>query len=291
MLNLISKSKYFLIASSIIIISCILFIIIFGLNFGIDFKGGSLIKIKFSNYIPKFEDIKAEVLKETKFADIRKAEDKSVIIKTTEITEIQKNKIVENLQKLDEKNKIEIESFESIGPAIGNELKRKTIIAVSIVVILIILYIAFAFRKAKIPSPFYYGISAIIALIHDLIVTLGIFAILGKFFNAPINAPFIAAMLTILGYSVNDTIVVFDRIRENLKKYSYDFSIIVNKSINETITRSLNTSLTTLFVLLAIFIFGGSNIRFFVLALIIGIISGTYSSIFIASPILLKFKK
>ncbi len=161
-----------------------------------------------------------------------------------------------------------------------------------IVLAIIILYIALAFQKVSKPvASWKYGLSAIVALFHDILITLGIFSILGHFYGIEINIPFVAAILTVLGYSVNDTIVVFDRIRENLPKSELDFENTVNVSVNQTITRSINTSLTTLLVLLSILFWGGETIRDFVLALSIGVFIGTYSSIFLASPMLVVWEK
>lgn len=183
--------------------------------------------------------------------------------------------------------------FESIGPVIGAELKQKAIYAIIIALVAIVSYVAWAFRKVSHPvESWKYGTVAIIALFHDILITLGIFSVLGHFYNIEVGTPFIAALLTILGYSVNDTIVVFDRTRENLiRAPEKTFEETVNKGVNETMVRSLNTSLTTLIVLLAIFFFGGETIKYFALALTIGIISGTYSSIFTASPLLVSWQR
>ncbi len=190
-------------------------------------------------------------------------------------------------------NKMLEERVETIGPAISSQLKKRSVKAAIAVILAIVLYIAYAFRKVSKPvKSWKYGITAIIALFHDVLITMGIFAILGKYLDVEIDIPFVVAMLTILGYSVNDTIVVFDRIRENLIKHGYDrFAQMVNKGVNETLVRSLNTSVTTLLVLSALFFFGGESIHYFSLALIIGIILGTYSSIFLASPLLVVWKK
>ncbi|MBA3046872.1 protein translocase subunit SecF, partial [Candidatus Falkowbacteria bacterium] len=170
--------------------------------------------------------------------------------------------------------------------------KRKSVLAIIIVLIAIVLYIAWTFRKVSKPvASWKYGLAAIIALFHDVIITVGIFAVLGKFFGVEINTAFVAAILTVLGYSVNDTIVVFDRVRENLPKSEEDFEGTINTSVNQTITRSINTSITTLLVLLSIVFFGGATIRDFILALSIGVFVGTYSSIFLASPILVIWEK
>lgn len=180
--------------------------------------------------------------------------------------------------------------FESIGPVIGQELKEKSIYAVMIVLLAIIAYIAYAFRKVSYPvASWKYGLAAIIALFHDVLIIPGVFAVLGHFWGVQVDAYFITAILTILGFSVHDTIVTFDRIRENLhRRQDQTFENMVNLSVNETLVRSLNTSLTTAFVLLSVLLFGGESVRYFVLALFLGIIIGTYSSIFIASPLLVE---
>ncbi len=183
--------------------------------------------------------------------------------------------------------------FEAIGPTIGKELRQKTYWALVLIITAIVVYIAWAFRKVSKPvTSWKYGTVTIVALLHDIIIPVGIFSLLGRLYNIEVNAPFVAALLTILGYSVNDTIVVFDRIRENLlKHYDGDFDEIVESSIRQTLVRSFNTSITTLLSLIAIFFFGGESIRDFVLALIIGVVSGTYSSIFIASPLLVTWRR
>lgn len=182
--------------------------------------------------------------------------------------------------------------YDSVGPSIGQELKSKAMSATVLVLIMIIIYIAWTFRKVSKPiASWKFGIAAIIALFHDVIIVLGVFAYLGHFYDIEINTAFVAAILTVLGYSVNDTIVVFDRIRENLPKSDVDFEETVNISVNQTIVRSINTSLTTLLVLLSIVFFGGATIRDFVLALSIGVFIGTYSSIFLASPVLVIWEK
>ena len=193
----------------------------------------------------------------------------------------------------EENSNIKEKRFDSIGPVIGNELKSTAVIAIVIALIAIVLYIGWAFRKVSRPvSSFKYGIIATITLFHDIIITLGVFAVLGHLYNIEIGIPFVAALLAILGYSVNDTIVVFDRTRENLiRSGADDFENVVNKSVNETLIRSLNTSFTTLLVLATLYLFGGATIKYFVVALIVGISAGTYSSIFIASPLLVTWQK
>lgn len=183
--------------------------------------------------------------------------------------------------------------FDSVGPSVGQELRQKAFKAIAYVIIAIVLYIAWAFRHVSKPvNSWKYGVAAVIALIHDVIILLGVFVFLGHYFDIEINTPFIVALLTIAGYSVNDTIIVFDRTRENLRLHHFrDFEETVNNSVNETLSRSINTSLATMLSLLAIYFFGGESVKNFSLVLIIGIISGTYSSIFIASPLLVTWHK
>ncbi len=223
----------------------------------------------------------------------KKAKDVSVETDSKNVdVEINADNANQTIAGAGEKN-VEEKRFDSIGPVIGNELKSTAVWAVAIALIGMVLYIGWAFRKVSRPvSSFKYGISATIALFHDVVITLGAFSVLGHFYNVEIGLPFMAAILAILGYSVNDTIVVFDRTRENLiKSGSENFEDTVNKSVNETLIRSLNSSFTTLLVLFALFLFGGETIKYFIAALLVGISFGTYSSIFIASPLLVTWQK
>ena len=190
-------------------------------------------------------------------------------------------------------NKVLEDRLETIGPSVSAVLKKRVWTAGLVVILAIILYISYAFRKVSRPvQSWKYGISAVIALVHDVSITAGVFAILGRYYGVHVDIPFVVALLTILGYSVNDTIVVFDRIRENLIRRSANtFEAVANIAVNETMVRSLNTSLTVLLVLVALFFFGGASIHYFTLALIIGIGFGTYSSIFVASTILVVWEK
>ncbi len=184
--------------------------------------------------------------------------------------------------------------FTTIGPTIGKTLLHKAITAIAFALLMIIVYIGFAFRKIpKEVNPWRFGVTAIIALLHDVIIVTGVFAILGAFLDVELDALFITAMLTVFGYSVNDTIVIFDRIRENLIRSEGHESVgkVINKSLNQTLRRSINTSVSTLIVLVAVLIWGSPSIFYFVLALTLGTLVGTYSSIFTASPILLKWNK
>jgi len=183
------------------------------------------------------------------------------------------------------------EGFQVIGPVIGEELKQKTKIVIILALISILIYIAFSFRKIARPvNSWVYGMAGLVALFHDVLIPLGVFAILGKFYGVEVTIPIITAFLTVFGYSINDSVVVFDRVRENLlKTRDLNFNQVVEKSLNETLTRSINTSVTTLLALFAILFLGGASLKFFSFALILGIGLGTYSSIFIATPLLTSF--
>lgn len=285
MFNLIGKRKIYFAASGLMILVGLIFLIIFKLNWGIDFKGGTLWELKFP------AEVSNAALKEywpslnLGEADIRTAEDNQMI-KLRNLSSEEHDFILENFRK--KFGAVEEISYETIGPTIGKEIKDKAVLTLILSSIAIILYVAWAFRKVSRPvSSWEFGVAATIALIHDLLIMLAVFVFLGKFLGVMIDSYFITAMLTVLGYSVNDTIVIFDRIRERLKlKLDEPFEILVNKSINETLTRSLVTGMCALFVLLVLFLFGGESIRWFMLAMMVGIVTGTYSSIFIASPLL-----
>jgi len=297
MYKIIENKKSWFILSSIFIFLSFFALLNWGLKLGIDFTGGSLLEISYEkkpeiNKIEKvFKDLELNNVK------IQPSENNKFILRFENIDENIHQNIIKNLKEIEveniEKNVFKELRFESIGPIIGQELKTKAIKAIIVVLIFIVLYIAYVFRKVSKPvASWKYGLSAIIALAHDLIIIIGIFSFLGYYFNIEINSLFVSALLTILGFSVHDTIVTFDRTRENLFKYQdKEFDEIVNLSVNQTIIRSLNTSFTTLFVLLAIYIFGGESIKNFVLALILGVLIGTYSSIFIASPLLTWWNK
>jgi len=294
MLKIIQKRKLWFTVSGIFCLISIIALIVWRLNFGIDFTGGALMELSFSGKDGTHPEIQAvkEVLNPLELGEIniQPSGENNLLLRMKAIDETTHQNI---LSALNEKFTIEEKRFESIGPVIGQELKRKAIYAIVIALVAIICYIAWAFRKVSYPvASWKYGTVATITLFHDILIVLGVFSILGHFQNVEIGTPFIAALLTILGYSVNDTIVVFDRIRENLARSPANtFEETVNKGVNETLVRSLNTSLTTLFVLFAIYFFGGETIKYFALALIIGIISGTYSSIFTASPLLVSWQR
>lgn len=291
MIPIIHHRKIFFAISGILVLSSILALILWQLKLGIDFTGGSLLQVGF-----KEERLANDKIKE-KLAGLDLGEvtvqpvgEKGVILRFKDVDEETHQKVLTNLggsAVLEEKR------FESVGPVIGQELKRRALWAIVLVLLMIIIYIAWAFRKVSQPvASWRYGLAAILALIHDVFIPTGFFAVLGHFFGVEVGLLFVTALLTILGFSVHDTIVVFDRIRENLRKGgSGDFENTVEVSINQTITRSINTSLVVILTLLAIYLFGGESTKFFALTLILGIFFGTYSSIFIASPLLVSWLK
>lgn len=298
-IEIIKKSKIWYLISGILCSISILSIIFFGLKVSIDFTGGSLMELRFSSISDGIELNSASSMKkyfdeniadvETGEFSVQKVEDDYYMFKFQEVSEEKHQEVLAKIRENLDPD-IKEEAYQFIGSIIGQELKEKTYITIFLVVFLIVLYIAWAFRKVSYPvSSWKYGISAIIALIHDVLIMAGAFSILGIIFNIQIDILFITAILTTLGYSINDTIVIYDRIRENLKRTNDKFDILVNKSINESIKRSIYTSFTTLIVLLSIYFFGGASVKNFVLALIIGVVVGTYSSIFIASPLLVSW--
>ena len=226
---------------------------------------------------------------------VRATGDDAYIIRARFLTEDERQAILNTLSSGGDV--VTEERFNSIGPTIGAELKSKAIVALIIVVVAIIFFIAYVFRGVSKPvSSWRYGFVAIVALVHDVLIAVGVFAILGQFGGVEIDILFVMAQLAILGFSVNDTIVVFDRVRENLKLNQDNnnhepFDDTVGKSLEQTFARSINTSITTLLVLVALFIFGGDSTRTFALALMIGVVAGTYSSIFLASPLLVEIGK
>ncbi len=288
--NILGTRKIWFTVSGLLVTLSIAASVIYGFNLGIDFTGGSLLQVRYTADRPEV-NVVTEQLTQAGIhnAVVQPSGDDTLIIKTQFLDNTQRAAAMAALGE----TAIE-ESFESIGPTIGEELRQKAVSAIILVLVAIIAYVSWAFRgvsRGPVPS-WAYGASAIIALIHDLAITLGIFVLLGQFYGVEINAMFITALLTILGFSVHDTIVVFDRIREGLRRSKQDsFEGVLNESINLTMMRSLNTSATALIMLVVLFFFGGESIRYFILALIIGITVGTYSSVFVASPLLLVWQK
>lgn len=286
MINLMRFKLFYFIFSLIIILPGLYFLITSGLKLGIDFTGGALLEYRFDHPVEP-EELKKTITDQGAEVGLIQTSDNNIYIIRTK--EVRPEKIPEIKDKLSQKfGLVEERRVENVGPVIGSELKDKAIKALIVASLAIVAYIAFSFRKVPKPaSSIRFGIAASIALLHDVLLVVGIFAILGKFMSVEIDSLFVTALLTIIGFSVHDTIVVFDRIRENLlKNIGSKFDYVANISVVQTLGRSLNTSLTVVFVLTALLLFGGETIRWFVVALLIGIISGTYSSIFNATALL-----
>ena len=291
-LSIIKNRKYYYIVSGALFLAAVLSIIAWGLKPGLDFTGGSLMEVRFAGARPQIAEIQSavgplnlgEIVAQPAGAD-------EMILKFKSVTEDEHQQILSTLKSSFAGSSVTENRFDSIGPVIGQELLIKTWWMIVIASLAIICYIGFAFRKVSKPlASWKYGVSAILALVHDLVIVVGIFSVLGHFRGIEVDGLFITALLTVMGFSVHDTIVVFDRTRENLSKfYSGKFEEVVNDSVNQTLVRSINTSLTVILVLLALFVLGGDSIKNFTLALLIGIAIGTYSSIFVASPLIVDW--
>lgn len=289
MFDFVGKRKWFYAFSLAIMVPGIVFLLLGGLKLGIDFTGGTIWELQFRQPVESLavrEELAANGYDRTQ---VQIAEGNTALIRTRELQEgsADKAKLAEALRaRFGEFTELQIQT---VGPSAGSEISRRAVLAVALASLGILAYIAYAFRQAQ--HPFRFGICAILAMIHDVLVVLGIFAILGYFFNVEIDALFVTALLTVIGFSVHDTIVVFDRVRENtIRRAGRDYADTVNHSIVQTLARSVNTSLTVIFTLLALYLFGGETIKNFVLALLVGIISGTYSSIFNASLLLVSWE-
>ncbi len=287
-MNILKRKKIYFLISLIVMIPGLISLALWGLNLSIEFTGGSRMTVTFPREVTvEQRDFLRNNLeeKEIKVSSIETS-NKLAIIRTEEMDQ-KKNE--EFKKDLSEKYKGALQQeFSTIGPTIGGETTQNAVKAVLVASLLVVIYISWVFRKVPKPaSSIRFGVSTVLALVHDVLVVVGIFSILGHFLHVEIDSLFVTAVLTVIGFSVHDTIVVFDRIRENLEKNGgSNFEKTVNDSIMQTIGRSLNTSITVLLVLIALLLFGGESIRWFVVALIIGMLSGTYSSIFNASPIL-----
>jgi preprotein translocase subunit SecF len=285
---ILNNKKIFLAVSGILVLASLLAIVFFGLRLGIDFKGGAITEIAYTQERPSL-DVLNPGLSNLGLGNIsiQPAGDLGYLIKSKDLTDVEHSNLLEALS-LGGSFSLKETNFNSIGPSVGKELARKAIFSIVLVILVIICFIAFTFRKVSKPvSSWKYGLISIIALLHDIIIPVGVFAVLSHFTSAQVDSLFVVALLTILGLSLSDTIVIFDRVRENLKNNpNNDFEKNVGLSLSQSITRSLNTSITTLIVLFALFIFGPDSTKYFSLMLILGMFFGTYSSIFLASPLL-----
>lgn len=291
--SIVATRKIWYTLSAVLVGLSIIAIAVFGFVPGIDFTGGALLEVEYEAR-PEVQSVRDAVdgLAYVNKSVVQEVDENAVLLRLPFLSVDEHKEVVGVLEGLSEQGMEEVR-YETIGPSISSELRSKSIWSITIVVIAIILFIAFAFRKVNKPvSSWKYGLAAIVALIHDVLIPSGIVAVLGRFAGFEVDTLFVVALLTILGFSVNDTIVTFDRIRENLLRHPHSsFEDNVDLSIQQTITRSINTSITTLFAMVAIYFFGGETVKDFMLVLIIGTVIGTYSSIFLASPFLTEFAR
>ena len=294
-MNIAKNLKYFFILPGALSVLAILALVLWGLKPGIDLSGGSLLQVSYASARPTVEQVHT-VLAPLALGEVRvqPTGESGFILRERDLSNDEHAALLKALGTLGAAKE---EQFTSVGPSIGQELLRKAWVAIALVTISIILFIAFAFRGVSKPvASWKYGIVAIITLLHDILIPTGLFALLGHLAGAEVDALFIVALLTILGISINDTIVVFDRIRENLRlneehRKREEFEGVVGRSIMQTLARSINTSVTVVIVLLALFFVGPASTHNFALTLIVGMIAGTYSSIFLASPLLVVWEK
>ncbi|MSU45394.1 MAG: protein translocase subunit SecF [Candidatus Zambryskibacteria bacterium] len=289
---IVNHRKLFYSISGILVIGSIVAMLMYGFNFGIDFKGGAILEVEYTQIIPSLDTVNKALSPLKVDATARQIGESGYLIRMKSLSEPERVQVLQALE-ISGVAKFEQKRFDSIGAVLGNEAAKKSVTSIVIVILAIVLFIAFAFRHVSEPvSSWKYGMVAVIALIHDVIVPTGIFVILGHFKGFEIDTLFVTALLVILGFSVHDTIVVFDRVRENLKVHkNKPFAHTVGESISQTFTRSINTSLTVVFSLLVLYFFGGEATHNFTLTLLIGIIAGTYSSIFIGSPLLVTIQE
>lgn len=292
----VTHRKFFYIFSGLVVAASVIALALWGLRPGIDFKGGALFEVTYPDGRPEKAAIEVALQPLDIGASVRPTRENGYIIRMKELTESKQGAVREAVSFNEEKKIIE-ERFDMIGPLLGKEAAGKSFIAIILVILCIVIFITFAFRKVSEPvASWKYGIITVIALLHDVLVPTGIFAILGHYAGIEVDTLFVTALLVVLGFSVHDTIVVFDRVRENLKvshevRDRKDFATIVGDSIQQTFVRSINTSLTTVLALIVLYVIGPEITKHFSLALLIGIIAGTYSSIFIGSPLLVTVQQ
>jgi preprotein translocase subunit SecF len=289
----VKNRKLFYGFSLILVLAGAVCLATWGLKPGIDFTGGSLIEVAYTSDRPDQFVVTEGVTRFDSTASVRPSGTNGYIVRMKEVSQEEKPQVIAALS-LDGTSPVIEKNFASIGPVLGAEALRKSIVSIILVILSIVLYITFVFRKVSEPvSSWKYGLTAIVALAHDIIIPISVFSVLGHFAGYEVDTLFVTALLVILGFSVHDTIVVFDRVRENLRHGSSgkSFETVVGESVSQTFARSINTSLTTLLALVILYIFGGEATRHFALVLVIGIAAGTYSSVFIGSPLLVTIEK
>ena len=289
MIDIVNKRNWFFLVSIFLLVPGIISMLVFGFRLGIDFSSGTVMTLRFSQAVD--QSALRQQMSDLGYGDatIQKTSEGDFLVRTKDINSEQKIALVDGLKKglnLD----VTIRDFNTVSPLVAGEVARNAAIAVGIASLFMIIYIAFAFRHM--PSPFKWGVSAVIALVHDVLIVMGIFSILGWLIGYQVDSMFIVAMLTIVGYAINNTCVVYDRVRENVRRgISKDFAVTVNASIVETIARCINTSLTVILTCLALILFGGATIQQFIMALLIGVVVGIYDSIFVAGPLLVLWDR
>jgi preprotein translocase subunit SecF len=296
---IVNNRKIFYTISIVLVAAGAACLVIWGLQPGIDFTGGTLVEVSYPEGRPNQAEVSTALSMIDPAASIRPSGTDGYIVRMKDVTQEEKSAVLNSLSLSGSAPAVE-KNFASIGPVLGAEALRKSIISIILVILAIVLYITFVFRKVSEPvSSWKYGLTAIVALAHDVIIPIAVFSVLGHFAGYEVDTLFVTALLVILGFSVHDTIVVFDRVRENLRHLPAQtggsagkpFATVVGESVSQTIARSINTSLTTLLALVILYIFGGPATQHFALALVIGIAMGTYSSIFIGSPLLVTIEK
>ena len=295
MINIVGKKKIYFTVSGILIVASLLAIISFGFKQGIDFLGGTLWQFKIPKNAPTLSELENIFKTDLKLPEVKLNFDSSANTFFVRLPTFSEAGHQDALQILKTKfPELEELGFQSIGPSVGRELRKNALVAMALVLIGISIYIAFAFRKVSRPvSSWKYGLVTLFTLFHDVLIPAGLLALLGRFMEVEIDSNFAVALLVVAGFSVHDTIVVFDRIRENisLDRGKSAFDEVVNRSVNQTLARSINTSLTLILVLLALLFAGPSTLKYFLLALLVGVTTGIYSSIFIASPLIALWHK
>jgi preprotein translocase subunit SecF len=290
MFNVIGWRNWYFLFSTLIVLPGTIALALWGLRLGIDFTGGSLLEVSFDRQV-SIQNLREAVSQQGLDASIVTTQDpagrSSFIVRTRDIDVDEKNRLIAAIS--DQFGMATEDRFESVGPVIGRETARGAVIAVAASAAMVLLYLWWAFRQ--VPKPWRYGACAVFALVHDALLVLGLWAIFGRYFALEVDTLFVSAILAVIGFSVNDTIVVFDRVRENVSRFPGEpFERVVNFSINQTLDRSLITGLAAMFTLTALLFMGGPTIRNFVLVLLVGMISGTYSSIFNASCLLVAWE-
>jgi len=289
MIDIVRNRKWFFLISICLLVPGLISMLVFGFKLGIDFSSGTVMTLRFNPQVE--QGTLRQQMSQLGYdeATIQKTSEGDFLVRTRDINSDEKVALIDGLEK-GLNSDLTIRDFESVSPVVASEVARNAAIAVLVASIFMILYIAFAFRKM--PSPFKWGVSAVIALLHDVLIVMGIFSILGWLIGYQVDSMFIVAMLTIVGFAINNTCVVYDRIRENVRKgISKDFAVTVNSSILETIARCINTSLVVILTGLALFLFGGVTIQQFIMALLVGVVVGIYDSIFVAGPLLVLWDR